>query len=114
MFYYCKLCGECMLLICHEWSFCDADTRSHFKCHLCSEYFLVYSTAKNKVITEKLRLKNFGLQFFPQTKEARLYKECGVKFDTSHIFFQTLKINELTHELAIQWVNKLKTYIIFQ
>lgn len=98
-----------MLLICYE-SWATFDKYSHLKCHFCPEYFIVYSFVKNKVITEKLLVKNFGFQFYPSSKEVRVYKEAS----KGRIFMQTFTLNKLTHELAVQWVNKLKIYVTFQ
>ena len=114
MYHYCKLCGECMKLICHEsigrWT--SADILSHFKCPLCPEYFAIFSAVHQKIITEKLLLKNFGFVFNAISRDAVLWKER--KPLSARIHLKVLPLNELTPELAVQWVNKLKTYVVFQ
>lgn len=61
--------------------------------------------------SESLQVGNYFLHFFPEFKEASVVERLeNGKFK----LINSIKLNELTHELAVQWVKKLKTYVLFQ
>lgn len=59
--------------------------------------------------SEMVKEKNFYLVFLPGYQEASVVE----KHDKNRIV-KTFPLTELTHELAVQWVNKLKKYVTFQ
>lgn len=64
------------------------------------------------VESETIMSKNYFLIFFPTYQEASVVEK-GEGYNNKRIV-KTFALKELTHELAVQWVNKLKTYTIFQ
>jgi hypothetical protein len=48
--------------------------------------------------------------FFPAYKTASI----ASTGDDDKKVMKSFEMNELTHEQAVQWVNKLKTYVLFQ
>ena len=78
-------------------------------CSQCQKYQVIYLD-NGFVESEMIRVDNYHLVFFPTYKEANVVEsnEGGKKIINS------FTMNELTHELAVQWVNKLKTYVLFQ
>ena len=61
------------------------------------------------VESETIMSKNYFLVFFPVYQEANV-----VEKNERNRIVKTFPLTELTHELAVQWVNKLKTYVLFQ
>lgn len=113
MFNYCKLCGNCLILDRKILIQSSPNEKSIFlfRCHLCKEYQLVSSCEGNAVRFEYILIKNFSLQFEPSIQVASIFT-----FDKNNCGrgITIFPLNELTHELAVQWVNKLKTFVIFQ
>lgn len=116
MYHYCKLCGECLLLICYEFigEWTTADKLGHYKCHLCPEYFLVYSTFCKRILQETVRVKNFNAAFASAKKAIHIFKDEDNHTWNGKGALEIIPTNELTHELAIQWVKRLKTCVTFQ
>jgi hypothetical protein len=109
---YCKLCGECMtLLACETISdLSSSDTLSHFNCLACPEYFAVFSDNSNQIIKENLRVECFIMNFYNKTGHLYLYKILpNYRGET---FLKMFFLNELTHELAVQWVKRLRKFPI--
>jgi hypothetical protein len=82
-----------------------------YKCRLCPEYNILLASDKLTVESEGIRVKNHKLVFYPNKKLASVWRDDDAN---SFIKVSSFSLNELTHELAVQWVNKLKTYVIFQ
>ena len=95
---------------------------SEYMCSNCEFYSFVtqtrltYNSPLNKedvfkfVVSETLQVKNYYLIFWVEECQAKVIEDNGGEKKIIHSF----SLNELTHELAVQWVNKLKTYVIFQ
>ncbi len=99
----CKFCEE-KVIISDMYTF-----RDDWYCDKCKIYSFIF--LPNLIVeSETLRSGNFYLVYFPQYKTASIVStENGNKKVIS-----SFDMNELTHEQSIQWVNKLKTYSIFQ
>jgi hypothetical protein len=108
MYHYCKLCGECLLLA-------RTGRMYHkikiFQCRLCEEYTL-WVDADNKPDVEWLTVNNFNLVIVVKTQQA--FVRSINENDSTNRMYPHFLLNELTHELAVQWVNKLRLYSIFQ
>lgn len=77
-------------------------------CPKCSQYSINCDDG-GILETETIRSGNFYMVFIPAYKTASIAS-------TSEDDKKTMKsfdMNELTHEQAVQWVNKLKTYVLF-
>ena len=81
-----------------------------FKCRLCPQYTLLFDDKKLKVDSETIEVNNFYLHYSPKTKGGIVWKIIDGKRRAIHRF----EIKELTPELAKQWVDKLRKYVIFQ
>src|SRR5579864_5656436 len=78
-------------------------------CPKCRQYSIV--CWENGIVeTETIRTKNFYMVFIPAYKTASI---ASTNEDDKKIM-RSFDLNELTHELAVQWANKLKTYVVFQ
>lgn len=78
-------------------------------CPKCQKYSIV--CLDNGIVeSETLRNGNFYMVFFPTYKTASI----ASTNDDNKKVMKSFEMNELTHEQAVQWVNKLKTYVIFQ
>jgi len=82
-----------------------------YKCRLCPEYNILLASNKVTVESEGIRVRNYKLVYYPNKKLASVFQDDNAN---SFIKVSSFPLNELTHELAVQWVNKLKTYIVFQ
>lgn len=86
-------------------------------CHLCPEYKLL--AEGTEMIWEQLNTGNVRFVVFSQHPDNTTIRGLA-KVQIGHggiISFNTIAtipLNELTHELAVQWVKKLKTYKTFQ
>ena len=81
-------------------------------CLHCQYYSLVMDSELSGIAeSESLRVGNYYLNFFPQNREGNVVE---TNKDGNHRIIHTFSMNELTHELAVQWVKKLKTYVVFQ
>jgi hypothetical protein len=95
--------------------FCEAkipvpDLGEDWSCTSCNKYSIV-CIESGFAETENLRIGNYWLVFLPAYKEASVVEQVdGIK----HKRINSIPMDELTHELAVQWVKKLKTYVIFQ
>jgi hypothetical protein len=78
-------------------------------CIHCQKYSLI-CLESGTVEVETLREGNYHLCFFPTYKEANVV-ETG---DEGRKIMKTFELEELTHDEAVHWVEKLKTYSIFQ
>jgi hypothetical protein len=78
-------------------------------CSHCQQYQVIWHD-NGYIESEVLTSGNYHLIFFPSYQEANVVE----KNDNSKKIINTFALNELTHELAVQWVNKLKTYVLFQ
>jgi hypothetical protein len=77
-------------------------------CPKCQYYSVVWMD--NYIVeSETLRSGNFYLNFFPAYKTASIVSTN----DDDKKVLKSFEMNELTHEQAVQWVNKLKTYVVF-
>ena len=112
MFYDCKLCGNSLLYDKEIWD-SQLPNAHLYKCHLCPEYNLLLASDMKTVESEGIRIANFKLVFFPNSKKANLWQnEFGDIYKAIRV--SSITMNELSHELAVQWLNKLKTYVTFQ
>ena len=85
------------------------DLGTDWWCPKCQQYSIV--CLDNGIVeSEAIRSGNFYLTYFPAYKTASIVstEEADKKI------FKSFEMNELTHEQAMQWVKKLKTYVIFQ
>src|SRR5271157_5451635 len=80
-----------------------------YLCIHCHKYSIVYDYYDGNLQSETISAENYFLTFFPAYKEANVV-ENG---DEHHRIVNTFKMDELTHEAAIKWVDKLKTYVLF-
>jgi hypothetical protein len=77
-------------------------------CAECNRYQII--CLDNGIVeSELITIDNYNLVFFPAYKEANV-----VEATDGHKIVRTFPMDELTHELANQWIGKLKTYVIFQ
>lgn len=96
-----------------------------FKCHLCPEYSIWVRDTDNSVRAERIIVKNFMLAYEPDSgyypdgierKDTFLSGRigiilCGRKYnELLHQFYG----KKLTHELAVQWVNRFNNLTVFQ
>lgn len=79
-----------------------------YQCAHCNKYALFYKDDEY-LESESIQVDNYLLVFFPPHKEASVVERTE-KHKIIHIF----SMDELTHEDALRWVKKLKTYVIFQ
>jgi hypothetical protein len=78
-------------------------------CYKCQQYSIV--CMENGVVeSETLRSGNFYLTFFPEYKTASI---ASTK-DVDKKVLKSFEMIELTHEQAVYWAKKLKTYVLFQ
>lgn len=78
-------------------------------CPKCQQYSV--ACYDNGIVeSETLRKGNFYVIFFPVYKTASIVSTN----DEDKKVMKSFEMNELTHEQAVQWVNKLKTYVLFQ
>jgi hypothetical protein len=92
---------------------------SRYSCPICSQYVIVLknpnsyygsgSLVESVVESESVIEKNYYLIFLPDWQEANVVE----RRDKNRIV-KNFPLTELTHELAVQWVNKLKKYVTFQ
>lgn len=59
--------------------------------------------------SETIRVGNYFLVYMTAYREASV-----VSVDENKKILRNIPINEITHEIALQWVTKLKTYVLFQ
>lgn len=78
-------------------------------CPKCQIYSVVFMEG-NLLESETIRSGNFYLTYFPAYKSASI----SSTDDGDKKVMKSLDMNELTHEQAVQWVSKLKTYVLFQ
>lgn len=72
----------------------------------CRHYFVIIDEGNN-LISETLIAGNFCLILSHQFGEASIVERGSA--DILGVF----SLKELTHELAVQWVHKLKVYVLF-
>lgn len=79
-------------------------------CIHCSKYSVVYGYWDNVVESETISVDNYYLCFLPLHKEANVVE----KSDNNHRIINTFQLDELTHEVAVKWAEKLAIYKTFQ
>ena len=79
-------------------------------CIDCQQYHVCYSNGL--VESETIKSDNYHLVFFPSDKEANVVEDKGSGQPAKII--KTMPMEELTHELAVHWIQKLKIYTVFQ
>lgn len=77
-------------------------------CPKCQQYSVVYEDSILE--SETIRSGNFYLHYFPAYKSASIV--CTA--DNDYKKLKSFDMNELTHEQTVQWVKKLKLYVVFQ
>lgn len=78
-------------------------------CPKCQQYSIV--CLDNSIVeSETLRSGNFYITFFPAYKTASIVSTKN----TDKKILRSFEMNEFTHEQAVYWASKLKTYVIFQ
>lgn len=85
------------------------DLGADWWCPQCLQYSIV-CLYHGIVESETVRSGNFYLTYFPNYKVASIVETKDLK----PYNLKNIEMNELTHEQAVQWVNKLKTYVVFQ
>ena len=127
MYHYCKLCGNCLLLdrlVTTGFSTLGPDIKI-FKCHSCPEYSIWLRCSDNSVRVEHIFIKNFMLAYEPDSGHYPDGADNKEHFLPGRISIILLNKNdneclhqfygkELTHELAVQWVNKFSNLTVFQ
>jgi hypothetical protein len=106
MYYNCKICNK---IINVELPIKYYD--SH-KCLNCNKYHLILR-GDGKVESETITIGNYYLCFLFSYQEACVLESNGNSSSDRKIL-SSFKMEELTHELAIYWSKKLKTYVLFQ
>lgn len=81
-------------------------------CPKCQIYSFV-CLSNGFVESESLRSGNFYLNFFPAYKTASITSTTDIDTTTGFKKLKSFDMNELTHEQAVQWVSKLKLYVLF-
>ncbi len=81
-----------------------------FVCSRCSQYTLLFNDNKLDVDSEKIKVNNFYLHFSPTKKAGIIWQVV----DGKERPIRRVKLEELTPEIAMQWVDKLRKYVIFQ
>jgi hypothetical protein len=114
MDYQCKLCDRVMIF-----NKAVSDGIGNFfkyRCVDCKQYTMLLKGDQETVESETLAIGNYSLVFFPAINIASI-NESNTKAkyvrSLSRIVHR-FSTKELTHELAVQWVKKLKTYVTFQ
>ena len=116
MKHYCKLCNYEMLFINAVWTF--APRESSCACHQGIYTLSLYYNEDNSINhqEEYIILNNYCFHYNSSTRIASILKQ---KFETSgkHLdgaIINIFHLDELTTELAAEWLGKLKTYSIFE
>lgn len=81
-----------------------------FWCVHCQKYSMVFGE-DGILESESLQVGNYFLHFFPQYSKASIVEK---QDDGNFKVLDTISLAELTHETALHWANKLKTYVLFQ
>lgn len=89
----------------------DNDFGHQTLCPICLKYNNKSCSFSNEIESESLIEKNYYLIFFPSYKEANVVET--IEGNKPRII-KTFPLEELNHELAIQWIKKLETYALFQ
>lgn len=99
----CKLCEKVI---------CNLDdnytTINTITCYDCHHYYIVIN--KGKLESETVFVNNFSFSFFIKEGKAILYKKEGYPY----LRINEFQLDELNHQLAIKWLNKLKMIELFQ
>lgn len=83
---------------------------TNYLCIHCQKYSL--RCMENGVVeSETLREGNYHLIFFPAYQEANIVAAENAQEKQT---MKTFPLEDLTHEEAVRWVEKLRTYSIFQ
>lgn len=97
----CKICGKRIP---------TPSLGEDYWCYHCTKYSLVYDKELDSVESETIRVGNYTLHFFPMYKEASVVEAS----DDNHHLLHKFSMEELTHDVALHWVDKLKKYVVFQ
>ena len=100
----CKVCQ-------HEFNFCAVEY-CNLHCKYCKNYSFMFQYGE--IETENIIYENFSLIFLPRYKEASIITTHPFDGKRCYRSIKIIPLNELTHEQAVQWVNKLKNYVLFQ
>lgn len=115
MDFFCKLCNRVMIFEKKIWDSLAGDAFK-YRCPNCKQYRMLLKSGLEIIESETLEVGNFSVTFFPVQKRLRLVENFPI--EVGQPMFNIIKnvygINELTHELAVQWVKKLKTCVTFQ
>ena len=85
-----------------------------FICNNCNQYKCLSSSKTGFLVLETIMYGNYFMIFFSEDKEANVV-EIGPHDDINRRkVLKTFTLNELTHEFAVQWVKKLKLYVLYQ
>jgi hypothetical protein len=82
-------------------------------CIHCNHYLIETDYWGDYLANEILIVGNFSLHFSIKERMASIVTT-NPKGNTWLEVIPPFPLNELTHELAVQWVNKLKIYVTFQ
>jgi hypothetical protein len=107
---YCKICEKDFPVLKY--------TRASI-CNTCNKYKVTYTTSplpngEPYIESETIFIDNFYFIYSREFKQAFVVQKAGDDKEDRHILSDFIEIEELTHELAIHWIEKLKTYVIFQ
>ena len=79
-------------------------------CIHCGKYYIVYDDWTGDLESETIRSDNYCLNFFAAYKEASVVEGSA----GHHRIINSFPLDELTHEVAIKWTEKLKLYVMYQ
>jgi hypothetical protein len=109
---------SCADMMKHTCKFCEkefsvssiyvASRRGSHWCSHCKKYSIVFSS-DGYTESETLTIGNYHLVFFPAYHEANV-----VENNDDRRIVKTFPLDELTHESATHWLDKLKKYVLFQ
>jgi len=110
---HCKVCEQAYQAYTKGvYSGMEVPIRSWF-CDNCKQYSIQFREGIPE--TETITSGNYMLVFFVEYKEASIVERSmddGARKDFRKV--KNIPLNELTHEAALLWVEKLKKYVIFQ
>lgn len=92
-----------------------------YNCSECNIYCVIYSRSASKLTdanavpiksaeSETLKVGNYYLCYLVQYKDASVVETK----DSEKRILTSFALEELTHDTALHWGNKLKTYCLFQ
>ena len=92
-----------------------------YNCSACNIYCIIYSHSASSIVdanaapvkqpeSETLKVGNYYLCYLIQYKDASVVETK----DFEKRILTSFALEELTHDTALHWGNKLKTYVLFQ